>query len=185
MSDAGAGAGARVPYAGVVTRAIALAVDAALVQGILLAAGAAIALVASLVGGLHFDAVAKAVAAGTWVVVVTGWFVLFWTTAGQTPGMQLLGLRLVGPDGRPPGLARSFIRVAGLAAAIAPAFAGFLPVLVDDRRRGLQDFVARTVVLYAGEDAPEALRAAAPSSERYGRGDAAHAPRRRWFVRQV
>jgi uncharacterized RDD family membrane protein YckC len=32
--------------------------------------------------------------------------------------------------------------------AIVPLFAGFLPVLIDERRRGLHDMLARTVVLY-------------------------------------
>jgi uncharacterized RDD family membrane protein YckC len=32
-------------------------------------------------------------------------------------------------------------------------FAGFLLILIDDRRRGLQDRLARTVVLYAPDDA--------------------------------
>ena len=40
----------------------------------------------------------------------------------------------------------------GLVLAIVPLFAGFLPVLVDDRRRALQDFLAGTVVLYADHD---------------------------------
>ena len=73
---------------------------------------------------------------------------MFWATAGQTPGMRLLGLRVLGPDGGHPGMGRSIIRLAGLVAAIIPAFAGFIPVLVDDRRRALQDFLARTVVVY-------------------------------------
>ena len=55
---------------------------------------------------------------------------------------------MIGPDGGHPGLARSALRLVGLALAIVPLFAGFLPVLVDDRRRALQDFMARTVVLY-------------------------------------
>jgi uncharacterized RDD family membrane protein YckC len=91
---------------------------------------------------------AKVLAGVAWAVVVGAWFVVFWTTAGQTPGMRLLGLRVVGPDGGPPGVGRALVRLAGLAAAIVPAFAGFLPVLVDDRRRALQDFAAHTVVLY-------------------------------------
>ena len=36
----------------------------------------------------------------------------------------------------------------GLAVAIIPCFAGFIPVLFDHRRRGLPDYVAGTVVVY-------------------------------------
>jgi hypothetical protein len=35
-----------------------------------------------------------------------------------------------------------------------PLFAGLLPVLVDDRRRGLHDLIAGTIVLYSEEEPP-------------------------------
>jgi len=38
------------------------------------------------------------------------------------------------------------VRFFGLLLAIVPRFAGFLPVLLDDRRRGLHDFLAGTIV---------------------------------------
>jgi uncharacterized RDD family membrane protein YckC len=80
---------------------------------------------------------------------VSAYFVLFWTTTGQTPGMRLMQLRVVTATGAPPRFWRSVLRLIGLGLAIVPLFAGFLPVLVDDRRRALQDFLAGTVVLYA------------------------------------
>ena len=40
------------------------------------------------------------------------------------------------------------MRLVGLWLAIALAFLGFLPVLVDDRRRALQDFLSGTEVVY-------------------------------------
>ena len=52
-------------------------------------------------------------------------------------------------DGSPPSVGRALVRLVGLVLAIVPLFAGFLPVLFDRRRRGLQDYLARTVVLYA------------------------------------
>jgi uncharacterized RDD family membrane protein YckC len=138
-----------VPYAGIATRAVALAVDAAIANVIVLSGGAILALVGSLVGDVRLDSLAAILAAGAWLLVVSGYFVLFWTTAGQTPGMRLMGLRVATGDGRRPGLARACVRVVGLGVAIIPLFAGFLPVLVDDRRRALQDFLAGTVVVYA------------------------------------
>ena len=60
-------------------------------------------------------------------------------------------------------MGRSFVRVIGLALAIIPLFAGFLPVLVDDRRRALQDLLAGTVVVHAAAELPAmAERAPAP-----------------------
>jgi uncharacterized RDD family membrane protein YckC len=139
---------ARVPYAGVATRAVGLAIDAAIAQMVVLSVGAVVALVGSLVGGPEFGTVAKVLAACAWALFVGGYFVVFWTTAGQTPGMRLVGLRVLGPDGLRPAAGRSLVRLVGLGAAIVPFFAGFLPVLVDDRRRGLHDYMARTVVVY-------------------------------------
>jgi uncharacterized RDD family membrane protein YckC len=141
-----------VPYAGIATRAVALAVDVAIIQVVVLLGAAILALVASLVGGVRLDTVTTILAAVAWVAVIVTYFVLFWSTAGQTPGMRLMALRVVTPAGTPPGPARSVVRVIGLALAIVPLFAGFLPVLVDGRRRALQDMLAGTVVLYAGPD---------------------------------
>jgi uncharacterized RDD family membrane protein YckC len=45
------------------------------------------------------------------------------------------------------------VRLFGLIVAILLLLTGFLPVLVDDRRRALQDFLAGTVVVY-DDDAP-------------------------------
>jgi uncharacterized RDD family membrane protein YckC len=152
----------RVSYAGIATRAIALVIDAALAQALVLTAAAALALVGSLVGGISLQTPGRVVAGVAWAVAVGGYFVLFWTTAGRTPGMRLLGLRVVGPDGGHPRTARAVVRLVGLVLAIVPLFAGFLPVLVDDRRRALQDFLAGTVVVYDGEEAPGATETTVP-----------------------
>jgi uncharacterized RDD family membrane protein YckC len=135
-------------YAGIATRAVALAVDVAIAQVIVFTGGAILALVGSLAGDLELDTVGKIFAAVAWAAVVGTYFVIFWTTAGQTPGMRLMGLRVVGPDGRNPGVLRACVRLVGLVLAVIPLFAGFLPVLVDDRRRALQDFMAHTTVRY-------------------------------------
>ena len=141
-----------VPYAGVATRAVALAADVAIAHVIVFAGGAILALVGSLVGDVRLDSLARVLAAAAWLAVVGTYFVLFWSTAGQTPGMRLMGLRVTTSDGTHPGVSRSVVRLLGLGLAIVPLFAGFLPVLVDLRRRGLHDFLAGTVVLYDDGD---------------------------------
>ena len=155
-----------VPYAGVATRAVALAIDAAIANVIVLAGGAILALVGSLVGDVRLDGLERVLAAGAWMTVVGAYFVLFWSTAGQTPGMRLMGVRVMTRRGDRPSVTRSVARVIGLALAILPLFLGFLPVLVDARRRGLPDFLAGTVVLYAERElppAPQPAPARAPS----------------------
>jgi uncharacterized RDD family membrane protein YckC len=141
-----------MPYAGIATRAVALAIDVAIAQVIVFAGGAILALVGSLVADMRLDTtLEKVLAAVAWIAVVATYFVLFWSTAGQTPGMRLMGLRVMTPGGDHPGVKRSVVRVIGLALAIVPLFLGFVPVLLDARRRALQDFLAGTVVLYDGD----------------------------------
>jgi uncharacterized RDD family membrane protein YckC len=65
--------------------------------------------------------------------------------------MRLMHVRVVAGAGAPPSVGRSLVRLVGLALAIIPLFAGFLPVPFDARRRAFQDYLAGTVVRY---DAP-------------------------------
>ena len=138
----------RVPFAGIATCAVALAIDAAIVEGSLLVTAALLSLVGQLVGGVHLAPVAKLLAASAWAVGTAAYFVVFWSAGGQTPGMRAMRLRVATADGRPPGTSRSIVRVLWLGLCILPAFTGFLPVLFDECRRGVHDLVARTVVLY-------------------------------------
>jgi uncharacterized RDD family membrane protein YckC len=141
------------PFAGFVTRAAALAVDALLAIALYILVVGAAALVASLVGGLHPHWFAGVLLAVAWIVITGGYFLLFWSSAGQTPGMRLLRLRVRTTAGAFPGVGRSLVRLFGLELSIALIFLGFLPVLFDKRRRGLADFLAGTVVLY--DDHPQ------------------------------
>ena len=151
---------APVPYAGIASRAVAITLDILLADLIVLLSGAMLALVGSLVGEFELGTVAKLLVAGAWAAFVAAYFVVFWASTGQTPGMRALGLKVTAADGGGVGLGRALIRLIGLGLAIIPLFAGFLPVLVDDRRRALQDFMARTVVVYA---VPSPAPAAGPS----------------------
>jgi uncharacterized RDD family membrane protein YckC len=138
-----------VHYAGIVTRGVALAIDAAIANAIVLLTAALVALVSSMVGELRPQWLVAALAAIGWILVLVAYFSLFWTTTGQTPGMRLMELRVLTTQGESLHLGRSLLRVAGLALAIIPLFAGFLPVLFDARRRGVHDMLARTVVVHA------------------------------------
>jgi uncharacterized RDD family membrane protein YckC len=137
-------------YAGVVSRAIALAIDAAVVQGALLLTAALLGLVASLVGGITLGTVAQLAAAAAWLVATAAYFVIWWSLTGQTLGQRAMQLVVLTADGTgPPPPMRSTVRVLWLGLCILPLFAGFLPALVDDRRRGLHDIVAGTIVVHA------------------------------------
>ena len=135
-------------YAGVATRTFALATDAALTIVIWMSLVGLGALISTLVGSLRPEWLVGVLLASGWTLVVGGYFVLFWSSAGQTPGMRLLRLRVRGPTGNPPSISRSLVRFVGLVLAIVPFFAGFLPILFTERRRGLPDLLAGTVVVY-------------------------------------
>jgi uncharacterized RDD family membrane protein YckC len=147
-------------YGGIVTRAIALATDAALTIVLLMSITGVVALVASLVGGLRPQWLVGVLLGSGWMLVTGTYFVLFWSAAGQTPGMQLLRVRVRGRDGSTLSVGRSLIRFIGLVLAIVPLFAGFVPVLFTERRRGLPDFLAGTVVVYEGSRNEEGGRPA-------------------------
>jgi uncharacterized RDD family membrane protein YckC len=140
--------GERPIYGGIATGAIALATDAAVTIVLFMSIVGVVALIASLVGGLRPAWLVGALLASGWTLVVATHFVLFWSSAGQTPGMRLLRVRVRGPSGGAPSIGRSLVRLVGLLLAIVPMFAGFVPVLFTERRRGLPDFLAGTVVLY-------------------------------------
>ena len=135
-------------YGGIATRAVALATDAVVAIALFMSTVGIVSLVAALVGDLRPEWLVGALLASGWLLVASSYFVLFWSTAGQTPGMRLLGVRVLGPGGGPPSIGRSVVRMVGLALAIVPMFAGFVPVLFTARRRGLPDFLAGTVVVY-------------------------------------
>jgi uncharacterized RDD family membrane protein YckC len=142
-----------IRYGGIATRGLALAVDAALATMIFLTGIAVVGLVVSLVWNPRPASLVGTFIAVVGLLVEAAYFAGFWSTAGQTPGMRLMHLRVVDRAGSAPGLGRSLLRLVGLALSILLLFTGFLPVLVDNRRRALQDFLAGTVVVY-DQDAP-------------------------------
>ena len=149
--DRRAGRLAQPGYAGIGTRAVALAVDSLLAPLIWVIVSAVVALIASLVGGIRPHWLAGTLLASGAVIIVGAYFVLFWSAAGQTPGMRLLRLRVLREEGGGLSVFRAALRTLGLALAIIPCFLGFVPALFDDRRRALPDYLAGTVVVY--EDA--------------------------------
>jgi uncharacterized RDD family membrane protein YckC len=138
-------------YVGIVTRAIAFAADAAVIQLVAIAVAGTVALILSVVAPSdNLDGVLAWIGAAAYALWVVGYFVTFWSATGQTPGNRLLEIRVCrARDGAAPSLAAALLRFAGLIAAALPLFAGFLPILFDDRRRGIQDMLAGTVVVAA------------------------------------
>ena len=149
-ADGRVGRAAASGYAGIPTRSIAFAVDCLAIVLVHAAIVGVAAMIGSLVGGIRPHWLVGTLL-GSGLFLVTGiYFVLFWSSAGQTLGMRIMRLRVRKSDGGGISVLRAVLRLFGLAAAIIPCFAGFIPVLFDRRRRGLADYVAGTVVVYDG-----------------------------------
>jgi uncharacterized RDD family membrane protein YckC len=136
-------------YEGLVTRAIAFSIDAALINLVALLVGVGIGLALSIVDpGGGTETVLLACGGVAFVAWAVGYFVVFWSTTGQTPGNRLMRIRVCcADDGAVLKPRRALLRFGALVLAALPLFAGFLPVLFDDRRRGVHDMIARTVVV--------------------------------------
>jgi uncharacterized RDD family membrane protein YckC len=137
------------PYTGLVTRAIALVIDALIIQAVALVSGAVVGL---LVQVLHVpdtvDTVIKAVGGAVYLVWAASYFVFFWSTTAQTAGAHIMRFRVLSATtGEPLSIPRAIVRFLGLILATIPLFAGFWPVLFTRRRRGLPDWMANTVVV--------------------------------------
>jgi uncharacterized RDD family membrane protein YckC len=133
-------------YGGLASRAIAFIADVVLAQLVMLVLGAGVAFVAWL-AGIESPWVLGSLAGAGWFVVLGGYFTFFWSTAGQTPAMRALGLRVTGRAGGPPRVRQALLRYVAAVVTLAPLGIGMITVLFDDRRRAVHDLVARTVVV--------------------------------------
>ena len=132
-------------YAGAVSRTVAYVIDVLLVAVVV----GGIAVVVNLMSAaLLAEARDAARVAVRYLVLFMPAFLafysmLFWRLAGRTPGMALLGVRVIQVNGRPVSWFASLVRAVLLA---------YLPIgavwsLVDRRRQGVHDKLARTVVV--------------------------------------
>jgi uncharacterized RDD family membrane protein YckC len=84
----------------------------------------------------------------TAAIIVIFYRIFFWSVAGQTPGLKFMGLRVVTLDGKHLSLKRAALRMVGYVISTVPLYLGFAWVLIDDRRQGWHDKLARTCVIY-------------------------------------
>lgn len=137
--------------AGLVTRALAFALDAVILNAIFFATSTVIALILNALFGLDGDAGAPALVVGSvlWLAASSAYLITFWGLSGETPGMRFLDLRLRGPDGSPRlGARRATRRLVGVLLSVLTLGVGFLLSLFDERRRSLADRMAKTEVRY-------------------------------------
>jgi uncharacterized RDD family membrane protein YckC len=136
-------------YAGIVTRSIAFALDAAVINAVAAVTGVIIGLGLSI---LHLPsqtaAILAAILGAFWIAWSILYFVFFWSSTGETPGSRLMGIRVIDSQTHKPlKPLQGAARFGGLLLGAIPLLAGYWIMLWDDRRRALQDRLARTVVV--------------------------------------
>ena len=136
-------------YQGLVTRSIAFVVDAAIINFVAMVVAIAVGLALSVLPLPNsLDPVLVLLGGLAYLLWSTGYFVVFWSSTGETPGDRLMHIRVCTADAQqPPTPLRALVRLGALVLAALPLFAGFLTILVDERRRGLHDMIAGTVVV--------------------------------------
>jgi uncharacterized RDD family membrane protein YckC len=86
------------------------------------------------------------------LATLTTWLFAYWWTStlvvGRTPGMALVGLRIVTRTGAPLPGRRATIRVLALPVSLLALGAGLPGVLFDRERRALHDVLAGSTVVY-------------------------------------
>ena len=131
---------------GLVTRSLAMLIDGVILNGIFLLVAALLGFVVSALGDPNGVSTAGLVfGLGSWVVFGSAYLLIFWATAGQTPGMRLISIRIEDHDGSPRlGFRSARRRLVGLILALIPFGLGLLGLLTRDDRRGLWDRRAGT-----------------------------------------
>jgi uncharacterized RDD family membrane protein YckC len=132
-------------YAGAVSRTIAYVVDTLVVALLFIGGAVVTGLMASFIGAQARD-LARAVTSAYLLVLpamLAVYSALFWALAGRTPGMALLGLRVVATR------RRSLSWLSALVRAVVLAYfpIGALWALVDRRHQAVHDKLARTAVV--------------------------------------
>lgn len=148
--------------AGFISRMIAFIIDLVILS---LAGAITIGLTSLISGFFHLDIFIRRVSQGfpalTNVITVVmalasfifvcGYFSVFWTVIGSTPGKLFMGLRVVRRNDLQLTFGKALLRFAGYWISAIPLFLGFLWVLVDGRRQGWHDKLAGTQVIYYWE----------------------------------
>jgi uncharacterized RDD family membrane protein YckC len=89
------------------------------------------------------------IGAGIALLWTISYFAYFWSATGQTPGDRVMRIRVeFARTGGTISARRAVVRVLCLPLAAIPLCAGFLMILVDERRRGLHDRIVGTEVIH-------------------------------------
>ncbi len=136
--------------AGFVTRLIAYVMDFAILAGVIAVGGWLAVIVDDLFATMGVEINVDIVTIFMFFVpvIVAFYFVVFWTLTGRTIGKWFMGLKVIGSNGGPPTIGKSFIRLVGYAVSAIVFWLGYFWVLIDNDRQGWHDHMATTWVVY-------------------------------------
>lgn len=153
MTDATPGSSPLPVRAGLLRRLGAMLYDSLLLLAVLMVATA---LFLPLAGGEAVDPGTHPVLVLTYrlvlLLLVVGFYGLFWTRRGQTLGMASWRLRVEREDGRLLTWADTLRRLACALLALLPFGLGFAWILLDPQRRAWHDRLSRTRVVVLGKE---------------------------------
>lgn len=161
----------RGQYAGFVTRLFAFAIDNVIISLMIFLAGWIIRTTAEMV---KFDTLLNlpntlmdilqsitafftsppVIAAATGLFFIT-YHLFFLILVGATPGKALLGVRVIGLQGKPLGFSKALVRILGYIPSTIVLFIGFIWIIIDNRRQAWHDKLAGTCVIYSWDARPD------------------------------
>jgi uncharacterized RDD family membrane protein YckC len=160
--------GALGHYAGAASRFAAYAVDVILSWGAFTLGLAGVTFAIRIITGRSVSwhlggSVAVGVVFVMWELTYFGYC---WAAAGRTPGMALLGLRVVRTDGADLDPWRGVLRAVLFPLSVLLCGLGFVGILVQREHRALHDLLAGTAVIYSWDARATRLRFLARSTNR-------------------
>lgn len=147
-------------YAGPWSRLAAYIIDAVLVGALYSVITATIIWILELILEKNFDA--SSLGSGASASFLTVWSLLYffvpWAISGRTPGMLVLGLRVVRRDGSRLDPGHAFIRAITLPLSFLLLGLGLIGIVIGREHRALHDVFANTTVVYAWDARKTRLR---------------------------
>jgi uncharacterized RDD family membrane protein YckC len=136
--------------AGFVSRMLAYVIDVVLIAAIVAVGGAIAALMDRALDAMGAKLQVEMTVIYVWSIplIIGAYYIMFWSLTGRTVGKWFMGLKIIGPDGRPPSVGRSVLRFVGYGLSAIAFWLGYVWVVIDDERQAWHDHIAKTWVVY-------------------------------------
>ncbi len=146
-------------YAGPVTRLLAYLADVGIVSVLFAVASALVGAAITVATPWTIDVDQD----GWWIglIYLLWWFLYFWNSwalRARSPGMALLGLRIVRADGADLDVRRATIRLLAFPLGFLTLGIGFLGIIVGRTHQAIYDRIAHTAVVYGWDARATRLR---------------------------